>query len=127
MAMKKDVQSYILEGSIAKMYDCMSFFMNIMISLFFFFFNMREIILGKIYLLFTYLAVVMYLAVRRNSPLSNAQPVMTGVVQRSRPQMNSQRFLCGFGFRLRVSGESGMRVRNFLNRRFRTWKFLNAL
>ena len=41
--------------------------------------------------------------------------------------LNSQRFLCGFGFRLRVSGESGMRGRNFLNRRSAKWKFLNAL
>ena len=34
MAKKRNVQSCILEGSIAKMYDCISFFMTILISLF---------------------------------------------------------------------------------------------
>ena len=34
MAKKKDVQSYILEGSIAEVYYCTSFSMTIMISLF---------------------------------------------------------------------------------------------
>ena len=64
---------------------------------------MREIILGKIYLLFTYLAAVMYLAVRRNDPLSNAQPVMTGVVQRPRPQADPDIFeFATFSLRIRL-------------------------
>ena len=72
----------------------------------------------------------MYLAVRRNSPLSNAQPGMRGVVQRPvqkpiRIFLNSIRFLCGFSFRLRVSRESGKRVRNFLNWHSPKWEFLN--
>ena len=72
----------------------------------------------------------MYLAMRRNSPLTNAQPGMRGVVQRPvqkpiRIFLNSLRFLCGFGFSVRVSGESGMRVRNFLNWRSPKMKFLN--
>ena len=91
----------------------------------------RQEIIGKIYLLFTYFAVVMYLAVRKNGPFSNAQPgcppLSEGPVHKPiQIFFNSQRFLCGFGFSLRVSGESGMRVRNFLNRRSPKWKFLNA-